>query len=453
MPQAAAARSAPVSIPIQTPAPTGQQALGQQAPTADDGLKIEAVTLTPQQKKKWEDTMSLMAWTCPGFRHLFYKLLSNNKGAYGAVPTKSIPVAATDARNILINPDTFFNYDLKERVFIMGHEIVHNVYGDVEFLNHCARTGTVPMDDGTTLPFREQTMQKAMDFRINALLRDSRIGAPPKDCLLDDDIAKANDGVCDVYRKVYDDEENGGQKTGPYQGFDQVLKPGQSNGTPNQSRNQQQWGVELAAAQVLESMKAQGKMAGALNRMFDQMLNPEVPWTDYIRGIFNRKVGSGSYNWKRPDRRFIVRDIHMPSRSGNGAGWVVCWGDTSGSIGQDELCKYIAELGAIVEECRPQRITVVWCDADIHKIDEIEEACDLETIKHAGTGGGGGGTDCKPVFDWIAEHTEMPEVFIGFTDGYVDFPPQEPDIPVIVWAMTTDKVAPFGDTVRINPGS
>jgi hypothetical protein len=52
--------------------------------------------------------MSLMAWTCPGFRHLFYKLLANNKGKYGAVPTPSVPVAATDARNILINPDTFF---------------------------------------------------------------------------------------------------------------------------------------------------------------------------------------------------------------------------------------------------------------------------------------------------------------------------------------------------------
>jgi predicted metal-dependent peptidase len=109
----------------------------------------------------------------------------------------------------------------------------------------------------------------------------------------------------------------------------------------------------------------------------------------------------------------------MPSRSGNGAGWIVCWGDTSGSIGEDELCKYLAELGAIVDDCQPQRITVVWCDDAIHHIDEIEEASDLETIKHAGTQGGGGGTDCMPVFDWIAEHTEKPEVFIGFTDGYV----------------------------------
>lgn len=420
------------------------------ATLTEESLLLESLKLTPQQTSQWQDTMSLMAWTAPGFRHLFYKLLSNNKGSYGAVPTRHVPVAATDAKNILINPDKFFTYDLKERVFIMGHEIVHNVYGDVEFLKQCSGNQTVPMNDGTTLPFRNGTMQKAMDFRINALLRDSHIGAPPKDCLLDDTIATANEGVCDVYRKVYEDEEGGGSKTGKNNSFDLVLAPGQSGGGSG-GRNPQQWGVELAAAQVLENMKSQGRGAGALNRMFDMMLNPVVPWTDYIRGIFNRKVGSGSYNWKRPDRRFIVRDIHMPSRSGNGAGWVVCWGDTSGSIGQDELCKYLAELGSIVEDCRPQRITMVWCDAAIHKIDEIEEASDLATIQHAGTGGGGGGTDCMPVFDWIAEHTEKPEVFIGFTDGYVTFPPQEPDIPVIIWAMTTDMIAPFGDTVPINP--
>lgn len=421
-------------------------------PVVDEALlAAEKLQLTPQQTSQWQDTMSLMAWTCPGFRHLFYKLLANNNGKYGAVPTTHVPVAATDARNILINPEKFFQYNLKERVFIMGHEIVHNVYGDVEFLKRCHTSGTVPMDNGTTIPFRNSTMQKAMDFRINALLKESGIGSVPKDACIDDTIAKANEGVCDVYRKIYEDEENGGQKTGPYQGFDYVLAPGQSNGTGQQPRNPQQWGVEIAAAQVLESMKNQGKGHGTLDRFFNQVLNPVVPWTDYIRGIFNRKVGSGSYNWKKPDRRFIIRDLHMPSRSGNGAGWIVCWGDTSGSIGEDEMCRYMAELGAIIDDCNPQRITVVWCDDEVHAVDEIEEAADLETIKHAGTRGGGGGTDVIPVFDWIADHTEKPEVFIGFTDGYVSFPHQEPDIPVIIWAMTTDRVAPFGDTVPINP--
>jgi predicted metal-dependent peptidase len=414
--------------------------------------EITPIGLTPQQTSQWQDTMSLMAWTCPGFRHLFYKLLANNDGAYGAVPTRDVPVAATDQRNIMINPDTFFkNYSLKERVFIMGHEVVHNVYNDVEFLNRCLRNGTVPMDDGTTLPFREGTMQKAMDFRINALLKDSNIGSPPKDVLLDPTIATANEGVCDVYRKVWDDEENNGGKKVGGKSFDLILGPGAGSGGNAAPRNQQQWQVEVAAAAKLEAMKSQGRGHGSLNRFFNQILNPVVPWTDHIKGIFNRKVGTGSWNWKKPDRRMIVRDIYLPSRSGNGAGWIVCWADTSGSIGEEEMCRYMAELSSILSDCNPKRITVCWCDDEIHRIDEIEEALDLEEVKHSGTQGGGGGTDCQPVFDWIAEHTEQPEVFIGFTDGYVSFPPSTPDIPVIIWAMTTEKDAPFGDMVRINP--
>jgi predicted metal-dependent peptidase len=414
--------------------------------------EIEPCGLTPDQVAKWGDTMSLMAWTCPGFRHLFYKLLANNKGEYGAVPSKSVPVAATDARNIIINPDTFFAYPLKERVFVMGHEVVHNVYGDVEFLTRCSDMGIVPMDDGTTLPFRNETMQKAMDYRINPLLRDSRIGSPPKDCLMDDTIATANTGICEAYKNVYEDEESGGRKTGKHQSFDVILKPGKSNGTPNQPRNPQQWGVELAAAQTLEGMKHQGKMPGALQRMFKNILEPTVPWTEHIRGIFNRKVGSGSYNWRKPDRRFIIRDLHMPSRSGNGAGWVVVWGDTSGSISQTELQKYMAELSAIVEDCAPQRLTVIWCDAAIHRIDEIAEPADMAHLQHVAETdgvGGGGDTSVHPVMDWIAEHTEKPEVFIGFTDGYVSFPAQEPDY-LTIWASTTNLAYPWGDVVRLN---
>jgi predicted metal-dependent peptidase len=392
--------------------------------------------------------MSLMSWTAPGFRHLFYKLLSNNNGKYSALPTRRIPTAATDAKNILINPDAFFKYPLKQRVFIMGHEIVHNVFGDVELLHRCAASGTVPMNDGTTLPFREGHMQHAMDYRINALLRDSRIGEPPPGCLLDDQIATADSSVLDTYKKLYEDDPDGGHGSG---GFDLVLKPGSSTGQQPQPRNQQQWQIEVQVAQTLEQMRTQGKMAGALQRMFKEILQPHVPWTDHIKGIFNRRVGSGSYNWKRPDRRHIVRDLYMPSRSGHGAGWLAIWGDTSGSIGPDELNKYLAELGGIIEDVRPKRITVLWCDAAISHIDEISEVTDLFQIKCRGVGGGGG-TEVIPVFDWIAEQMEVPDMFIGFTDGYVDFPAHRPAFDCI-WASVVDedKHFPWGEVVKINP--
>jgi predicted metal-dependent peptidase len=428
------------------------QAQAVSAPAQEEAgspTEIQPIGLTPKQKNEWEQTMTLMLWNCPGFRHLFYKLLANNDGDYGAVPTLDVPIAATDQSNIMINPDPFFKYSLKERVFILGHEVVHNVYGDVDFLKRCHASGVVPMDDGTDLPFRNDTMQKAMDYRINALLEESKIGAVPKDAHLDRSIAKANDGITEVYKRVYEDEEDGGKKTGKHQGFDKLLKPGASGGKgSNQPRNQQQWNVEIQAAATLEAIRSQGKGSGALKKMFDSVLNPVVPWTDHIRSIFNRKVGSGSWDWKKPDRRLIVRDIYMPSRSGHGAGWVVIWGDTSGSC-IAEVNRYMPEIQSILEDCQPQRLSLVWCDYSVQRVDELYEPNDLEETKGQGAPGGGG-TSIKPVYEWISEQQEVPEVLICFTDGYVDFA-TPPPIPVILWAMTTDVVAPYGETVPIKP--
>ena len=225
-----------------------------------------------------------------------------------------------------------------------------------------------------------------------------------------------------------------------------------SNGSKSQPRNQQQWQVEVQAASTLETMKHQGNMPGAMKRMFKNVLEPVVPWTEHIRGIFNRKVGNGRYDWNKPDRRFIVRDLYMPSRSGNGAGWVVVWGDTSGSISNVELQKYMAELSSIVDDCCPQRLTVVWCDSQIHRTDEIGDATDMaHLIGVAETDGvgGGGGTSVHPVMQWIEDQGAKPEVFIGFTDGYVTFPAMEPDF-LTIWASTTDQPYPWGDVVRLN---
>ena len=414
-----------------------------------DPETIEAVELTAEQARAWQDTMSLMAWTAPGFRHLFYKLLTNNNGKHQAVFTRSIPYAATDGRNIMVNPDTFLAAPLQERVFVLAHEIMHNVYDDVGFAHRCQHTGRVPMSDGSSRDYVDSVMQRAMDYRINALLKDSRIGAPLSNpdykICLDTAIAKAEDSVLDVYKKLYDDEDWDNLP----KNFDIVLKPGQGP-----TRSPQQWAVEVKNAQTLESMKSQGNMAGALGRMFKDILEPEVPWTEHIQGIFNRRVGSGSYNWKRPDRRFICRDIHMPSRSGHGAGWVIIWGDTSGSIGDGDLQGYIGELAGIIDDVRPHRLTVLWCDTQVHGVSEITDPADLATIQREGIPGqGGGGTSIHPVFKWIEDNAggEEPDMFVAFTDGYVTIPSVAPAYPCI-WASTAKQPEdyPWGEVVMIN---
>lgn len=425
-------------------------------------MPSETVTrceLDPSLKQKWEDTLSLFMWSAPGFRHLLYKLLNNNDGGNVAVFTKDVPVAATDNLNVMINPDTFFNLNLKERVFVLAHEVIHCVYNDPETLNRAMRAEELRYHDGTKLPFDNDTFQIAMDLRINDALINSKIGDMPTGKFKgvhDTSIAKANDGVYDIYRKIYDPQKGGGKGKGQGQGqgqsgFDVVLPPGSSTGQSPQQvppRNAQQWATEMAVAQSLESMKARGNVSADLQRMFDMYLKPQVPWTDHIQGFFARKLGSGSYSWRKPDRRLIVRDIYTPGRSGFGVNWIAVWGDTSGSISLKELNAYFAELGGLIEDLRPRRVTVFWCDSEIKQVDDLEDFTDLEGVRARGVKGGGG-TDCRPVFKAIDKMSyDAPDAFVGLTDGMATFPKDEPRYPC-VWACTANHAIPFGEVVRI----
>jgi predicted metal-dependent peptidase len=441
-------------------------------------MNLKHIPLEATQKQQWSDTMSLMAWSAPGFRHLFYRLLCNHGGEYAAVMSdftygdilgngdKTPGVAFTDGEDIVCNPGTFFKYSLKERVFILGHEVAHNVYDDPGLMWRLRNETHITCTDGKVFPYKPEVMQHAMDYRINAMLVDSRIGNMPADCLYDPKIAEAKEGVLDIYGKVYkqDDEGGaGGPSKGPGHGNEQgnngfdpngVLPPGAGSGKqPGQAaqqRNTQQWSVECAQASALERQRARGKTPGSMQHMFDNILDPKVPWIDYIDAICKRVMGGGSYNWKKPDRRFIGRDLWLPGRGGSGAGWLVIWGDTSGSIGENDLNRYLGEMKGLIEEMSPERLTVIWCDAKIHHVDEVDDVEDLERVKARGVGGRGG-TNIAPVMDWIAEcRDRQPDMFIGMTDGQFPFP-EKPAFPII-WASIHDNKSqyPYGEVVPIN---
>ena len=67
---------------------------------------------------------------------------------------------------------------------------------------------------------------------------------------------------------------------------------------------------------------------------------------------------------------------------------------------------------------------------------------------------GGGGTDFRPFFKKVAKHwsREMQAVCVYLTDGYGDFPKQEPELPtlwVVVPGGLEDGEFPWGEVVRL----
>ena len=54
----------------------------------------------------------------------------------------------------------------------------------------------------------------------------------------------------------------------------------------------------------------------------------------------------------------------------------------------------------------------------------------------------------RPIFTKLEEMEIVPDVLVVLTDLYAELPAMQPDYPV-VWACTTDKQGPWGDTVRL----
>jgi len=420
------------------------------------------VPITAAQKKLWEDTVTAMMWACPGFTRIMYSMCNPDGTGGVAFWTKDVPIAATDGVYLIFNPDTYFAYPLHERVFILVHEIMHMVLNHINMIHRYRTTKTVVYPSGKKLPFNAMLFNCALDYVVNAILADSKVGTPPKDALLDANYGTAQDSPLDVYAKLYKEAKANGKGKGDGDGegedgdqpqhgkgksFDKLLTPGKAKGQNPQEvsaqRDEGEWKAAVAAASAIS--KAQGKLPAALDRLFQTILKPSVDWREALPAAVARSVGGDGSTWRRLDRRLIVRDIAAPGRARFHTDSIAIAIDTSGSIGQIEIDRFFAEMRGILEDCKPRTVYVIWCDAKVHKVDMIEDEAEINTLKPKG----GGGTDFRPVFDWLKKEGVVPDSLVYFTDLMGSFPSAAPGYPVI-WASTVKNGHyPWGNVVDV----
>ena len=166
-----------------------------------------------------------------------------------------------------------------------------------------------------------------------------------------------------------------------------------------------------------------------------------------------RKAGEPKLDWRYLNRRLAGRQppLFFAKRGHRGAGLIVAVGDNSGSIGDKQANVFGSEMSGIVKDLNPMQFIVLWCDAAITRTDIVDDPQDLHGLfadwKKTGVGGGGG-TDFRPVFEWIEKEGSTPDMLVYFTDGQGTFPSQAPDYPVI-WASIYDTKYPFGEVVNV----
>lgn len=330
------------------------------------------------------------------------------------VEDENIPTLAVDGTHLFYNPTFVLSLPANIMLAAVAHEVQHCVWDHM----------------GRLQGRKAKKWNYAGDYVINDLLKS--IGFTLGNGWLWDAKYPCSMSADEVYHLIPDPPEDGGGG-GPQ---DQVLPP-QHPGDHQKTKDE--W--TNAVAQAALAAHQQGKLPAQLERFVKDLLNPVIDWREQLRRYFNARSNT-DFSWRRLNRPMQHYGILLPSLYSERMGPLVNGIDVSGSITQQALNAFGSEVAGIKASLNPEKITNIYCDAKVQKVDEFLPEDELTFQLY-----GGGGTDFRPVFDYIAEHDITPMVLVFFTDGYGTFPTSAPEYDV-VWLMTTDVQPPFGDVIR-----
>jgi len=335
-----------------------------------------------------------------------------------------VPTAATNGKMVIFNPEFVDSLSDDGLVFLVAHECFH------------------PMLEHTTrLNGRDQQLwNMAADYVINQLLTDESIGTMPSMGLLDRGIYEEGGGTSDgIYNLLLSkcDPNKPRPKPGEEGGaFDECLD-GSSSGA-DATQLAAEWAVKVA--QAAQSARMMGKLSANMERLVQSILNPKVNWADVL-ARFMQRAKTDTRSWARMNRRFLPQGIYLPTISGESMGDIVIAVDCSGSISQQVIDQFAAEIRAIKEDMLPSTVHVIYFSHHVTHYESYTVDDDLDIKPH-----GGGGTAFSPVFRYMQEHDINPVATVFLTDLCCDDFGDEPDHPVL-WVSTDKGTAPFGEIV------
>jgi len=121
--------------------------------------------------------------------------------------------------------------------------------------------------------------------------------------------------------------------------------------------------------------------------------------------------------------------------------------DTSGSVTDDEMREFLTEVDALKAQVRAE-VTLHACDNKLAQDGPWRFAM-WQSLELPDSISGGGGTDFRPVFDWLEADRIEPDLLVYFTDAEGRFPETEPSFATI-WLVKGKAPVPFGARIQLN---
>ena len=203
----------------------------------------------------------------------------------------------------------------------------------------------------------------------------------------------------------------------------------------------------MQAAAITARSEGAGDGESGISRVVSEIRRGRVNWQEVLREIVSESVQTDD-SWNRGNRRFIAGGLYLPGQDIASRGHVVVAIDNSGSLPDSALSAFKGELQAMLDESMADKFTVLFCDKRLNGCREYEPG-DVLDLK----ADGGGGTDFRPVMEWLATNGHDVAALVYFTDLECSESRfgTDPGLPV-VWAnWNRPRPAPFGRVIQLDP--
>lgn len=344
---------------------------------------------------------------------------------------------ATDARALYFSAAWIISLKEYEVRFAIAHEAMH-----------CALAHFVRRKDRN-----KYRWNIACDFAVNSVLTEAGM-ARPVEALFDRKLSKLT--AEEIYQLIENDHRGStldvhlDEAGNDNNSHNDMQRPENTDptlsGKPEMPSFQmteslvRQWRQRLAAAaqHTLRTSYA----SESTKRLINRLMKPKISWRELLSPYF-MSMAFNDYSYDRVSRR--EGDAILPrlrSRSSN----VHVVLDTSGSIKSGELTDFVTEINSM-KSIAGMDVTLHACDMSLSKQGPLHYPS-WQAMKIPEYLTGGGGTDFRPIFDWIYKNDIRLDLLIYFTDGAGPFPAQIPEFPVI-WVVKGYRKPPWGIHVTL----
>jgi predicted metal-dependent peptidase len=331
--------------------------------------------------------------------------------------TEEIPTAATDGRELLINPNFFMGLPPNERLTLMAHEALHVL------LDHMHRKGDRD----------HKIWNVAGDYVINGALKNAQYTPLSKwlyDAAYD---GKTTEQVYDIIIKKSPQQQQYilDQCSGDSPNGNDVNYPDQVD--PKDAVTQDE--VTSIILRAVTQAKAMGQPAGTMPAEIDielqRTLNPPLPWYIILQNYLT-SFAKEDFTFRKPNKRFLP-DYYLPTAHSEAVCNLAIAVDISSSVSDHEFNVFIGKIDEVKRTMNPKETTVISFNTKITRIQTLSEDDDaFKKLKFNGRGG----TAVHEVMGWAEEN--KPSVLLIFTDGeFTQVEPKNKNIP-IVWLIHND---------------